>query len=197
MDNLRCFVAIDFPAEIKKALAGVRDELKRWPARVKWVEPANYHLTLKFLGDVPAGDIPAVTAVLGRAVSGLPAFTLHLKGVGAFPNLRRPRVIWVGVTGDTGALTALQQAVDRELSQLGFPGEAGGYMPHLTLGRVKESLPGPDPVQEAGPALADIVENLTYIDPGPVTVAEVLLMESRLSRSGPAYSRLTGFSLGK
>lgn len=196
MDNLRCFVAVDFPFEIKKALAGVRDELKRWPVRVKWVEPANYHLTLKFLGSVPAGDIPAVTAALGRAVAGQPAFTLRFRGVGAFPNLRRPRVIWVGVTGDTGALTALQQAVDRELRQLDFPGEAGVYTPHLTLGRVKESRPVPDPVQEAGPALADIVGNLTYIDPDPVTVAEVLLMESRLSRSGPAYSRLAGFTLG-
>lgn len=105
----------------------------------------------------------------------------------AFPNLKRPRVIWAGIGGDTGVLKSIHQAVDSELRKLGIAGEAGSFTPHLTLGRVKE----------AGPDLAELVRGMPPVNIGPAAINEVVLMESRLSRLGPAYSRLAGFALGK
>lgn len=201
MDKLRCFVAVDFREELKKALVQVRNELKKWPARVKWVEPENYHLTLKFLGDVAAGDIPVIIDALGRAVAGQPALRLELTGVGAFPDMKRPRVIWYGIGGDIGALQSLHQAIDHGLRNLGIPGEKGTYRPHLTLGRVKESGPGQGPGQQtnvprsSGLQLVDLVKGLAPVGTGPVIINEVALYESRLSRFGPTYSKVAVFAL--
>ena len=112
MPRLRTFIAIELSSELLNRLQEVqRDLQKRVPPQVvRWVRPQGIHLTLKFLGEVPAERIQAITQAVERACTGVAPFTITAGGLGCFPNLRRPRVVWVGVDEPTGNLSRLQQA---------------------------------------------------------------------------------------
>ncbi len=155
---------------------------------MKWVAPANLHLTLKFLGDIPAGDLPAVGAALRGALAGSGGpFVLGLEGVGAFPSASSPRVVWVGVTQGREALTGLAARVQEALGPLGFPPEARGFSPHLTLGRCRSS-------RNAAGLVAVLAALRDYRGP-QVRVERVVLFSSELRPAGPAYAPLETFAL--
>ncbi|MFZ5585625.1 MAG: RNA 2',3'-cyclic phosphodiesterase [Thermodesulfobacteriota bacterium] len=190
---MRLFVALELPEPAKAAAAGVMAELKRAGADLKWVDPANLHLTLKFLGETPPERLDEITVALQRALTGAPPLELGLAGAGAFPGLGRPQVVWLGVNGQADRLAALAAAIQTALAGLGFPPEGRAFQAHLTLARARRGRgkPGPPP-RSLAQALAGLAGWR-----GPEFLAErVALMESTLTPAGPIYRPRWVYALG-
>lgn len=178
METTRAFIAIHLPAEVQEVLGAVGQELApRVPDRaVTWVKPDRMHLTLRFLGDTPVSRLDELAEMLDAVAAQYRPFQLQLDRLGAFPNERRPRVIWVGLGGDVQDAAALQKALDAALIPLGWQPEGKPFSPHLTLGRVKRAN---DPIRLPwGKGVA----------PASFTVGEIYLMESQLHPQGPLYT---------
>ncbi len=179
---VRTFIAVPLSDEIRRALGRVAEEGREAGGDVKWVEPALIHLTLRFLGDVAEDRLPAVQDALRAAAGAAAPFDLRVAGVGAFPDLRRPRVIWAGGEEKGGVLRGLAAAVEAACVRLGFGPSDHPFSPHLTLGRVK-SLKGID-------NLRPVLERHAGDDFGTERVASFHLMKSVLRPEGPEYSSL-------
>jgi RNA 2',3'-cyclic 3'-phosphodiesterase len=134
---MRTFVAIPLPAECQAMLAQMQRELRSYAVGVGWVAIPSIHLTLKFLGEVDPEIIPKLGESLQAACESELSFELHLRGLGCFPNLNNPRVIWCGIDGDLDPLARLHRAVENACNTFGFSPEDRAFKPHLTLGRVK------------------------------------------------------------
>ncbi|MFQ6098792.1 MAG: RNA 2',3'-cyclic phosphodiesterase, partial [Armatimonadota bacterium] len=156
-------------------------------AAVKWVEPDNLHLTLKFLGNIPEAQVEPIAGALEGVACDTAPFVAHVAGVGAFPNLKRPRVVWAGIASGSDELKRLAANVQEALVPLGFDPERREFSAHLTLGRVKSF------VNVAG--LAEAIRQEAEADLGPMPVEAVHLMQSELRPSGPMYSALAQLSL--
>jgi 2'-5' RNA ligase len=179
---LRAFVAVEMPGPMRKALEEVQSSLKQLKIRARWVRPENIHLTLKFLGNIPAGHVPSIGDVLRVVARAHGRFSLAAAGVGVFPDIRRPKVIWVGLTGRPDALTPLQQDLDGRLAALGFPRAEKPFRGHLTIGRFNtETLTGP---------VADAVKRYAAATFGTAVVEEIVLLQSDLRPEGPLYTPL-------
>lgn len=165
------------------ALRNVQRALPKLPA-VRWTKPANIHLTLQFLGDYPAVQVEMLLDAL-QSVETHPPFELTLATTGAFPNLKRPRIIWAGVTGETAALTALHRAVVSATAALGFEAEKRPFKPHLTLGRVKAWARSND-----HRAIAAALNETTVGTIATVAVEKFSLIRSQLTREGAIYTPL-------
>lgn len=137
MRQMRLFIAVNFPEKIKRTLGAFIRGLSQIPSDLKWVREENLHLTVQFLGNVPEERVPAVSAALQKSVTGIAPFRLVLKGVGVFPSVERPRVLWAGIGGETAPLLILQRQVQREMGLMGFEPEKRKYSPHLTLARAR------------------------------------------------------------
>jgi len=192
-EEIRSFVAIELPEELKSHLAEIQRILKRQTgsAPIRWVDVNGIHLTLKFLGNVPAGQIEAVGAALARACAGVAPFALSVGGLGCFPNFNRPNVVWVGVGGDMAVLERLHAQIEAQIAPLGYPTEKREFRPHLTLGRVRHAAPA-----EAR-RIGEIVRAVN-LGTGVTEwrVGEVVLMRSDLSPAGAKYTRLKSVSFG-
>lgn len=179
----RLFVAVDLPLEVKTLLRTLQTQLGQHTGAVRWADPNGTHLTLKFMGEVRESQIEAVTQGMRVATHGHAPLTLRTAALGGFPNDVRPRVLWLGVAGDLDELHALKDAVEREISPLGFPTEQRPFAPHLTLGRSHKD-PRPAELTEIGRALAQIA------NPPPIAfeVRELVLMRSELRPGGARYT---------
>lgn len=186
--TLRTFIAIDLDEEVRDGLSRVQGKFKRQapPGSVKWVAPHAIHLTLKFLGDTPVSQISKVADALAQACEGIPPFELSFEGRGCFPNMRRPRVIWVAVR-EVGSrhLGQLQAAVEQHVAPLGWPTEERGFSPHLTLGRVSRNAGGGAEV-----AIGQMVERSVVEQIALQRVVSVHLIKSDLRPAGPIYTQL-------
>jgi len=181
MTEVRTFVAVDFPPAVKTQINQIIHRLKPLGSMIRWVRPEGLHLTLKFLGEIPQEQLAAVYQAVERGVVGIAPFAFVLTELGAFPNLRRPRVLWLGVLRGQESLKKLQEQVEAQLAECGFPKEKRQFSPHLTLGRVK-SLHGIQPLLER-------ISSLSFqSDEIPVTAVKV--MRSQLKPSGAEYSEL-------
>lgn len=138
---LRLFIAIDLPEMVKDELLRAAAQMGRQlPDRaVRWVKPEQMHLTLRFLGDTAVSQLPDLQNQLTQLTSQYTPFRLHLNGVGAFPNRKRPRVVWVGLGGDVAQLQTMQVALEDRVVALGWSREKRPFSPHVTLGRVKDA----------------------------------------------------------
>lgn len=134
---MRTFIAIPLPADSRTMLQEMQNALRIHGAEVGWVAVPSIHLTLRFLGEIDPELVPQLAQSLETAAAAEKSFALKLCGLGCFPGLRSPRVIWCGIEGDTGALLRLQQKVEQACGELGFPPEKRAFKPHLRLGRVK------------------------------------------------------------
>jgi len=138
--SIRCFIAIEIPDEVKRALGRMQQSLRGAGVKVRWMDPRVIHLTTKFLGDVADADIPKVCEVMKRVSAGVRPMELSVTGVGSFPARGAPRVLWAGVEGDVEPLADLVARMDRALADdVGIQAEHRPFRPHLTLGRVKSS----------------------------------------------------------
>ncbi len=169
-------------------MADVQAGLRRAGADVKWVEPANLHLTLKFLGEVPPRGLDAVRESLARPALALPPFTLETAGAGTFPARGRPRVVWLGLTQPV-EIARLHHLVEAELTPLGFASEERAFAVHVTLGRVR-SPRGVERLQEC----LDTLQSAAPAVP-PWRVNRYNLIESRLSSLGPSYLDVEEYAL--
>lgn len=176
--SFRAFVAIDVSCgpELEGAIA----ELGTFGKALKPVPPENVHITLKFLGEVSDGSVPAIEGVMRLAVKGVSPFEVRLVDIGVFPNERRPRVVWVGLTGSE-RLARIASALEAGLEPLGFPMEKRPFSAHLTLARVREGF---------RPDLAGYIEKHRGRDFGSFTVEGIKLKKSVLTPSGPIYSNV-------
>lgn len=188
MADIRCFIAIEIDGAIIEALAGVQQQLRQSGAAVGWVRPASIHITLKFLGDVAEERLPAIGGELAEIAGHHAPFQMMVTGAGAFPSLRRPRIIWAGISDGAENVAALAQEIETRLEAFGFAREARPFTPHITLGRVKE------PVGIG--ALATLIEQHTADQFGVMPVAQLTLMRSELSPQGARYTALGWFPLG-
>ena len=193
MEEIRSFVAIELPDEVRQGLGLLVTRLKLLqPDRVKWVDPTSIHLTFKFLGNIARSRISEITEAMVEATRGIPPFSLKIKGLGVFPNLNRVQVAWVGVGGETDKLAQLQQRLESSLSPLGFAPEERAFTPHLTLARVRQQASAQER-QELGQLIAGTRPETI----GHFAVETISLMRSQLSREGAIYSRIGSVGLKK
>ena len=177
---VRLFIALLFPDPIKSELGRLVDDLRPRGQGIKWVEAKNIHLTLKFIGEVPEEKIGPITEAMKGTLAGRKKSEGRLIGCGGFPNLRNPRVVWVGLEGAESA-AEIARDIERALVPLGIPAEKRGFSPHLTLGRIKW--------RADLSALTKYMESLNF-DAGPVILNRVALVKSTLTPSGPLYENL-------
>jgi len=185
---IRTFIAIKLPDDVIERLREVQTGLKREGLDIKWVRPENIHLTLKFLGDIQNSDVDAVGNALESAAGPFAPLTLSAAGLGAFPSVKRPRVLWAGVRGDLETLSRLHARLEEGLSRLGIEKENKTFKGHLTLGRLKNKVP-PDAMIDAVSKYGDMASR--------GFVADTLhLIKSELKPSGPVYTDLISVRMG-
>jgi len=191
MEQVRSFIAIELPSELKAMLVQLQAQLKLGgPPSVKWGDPSSIHLTLKFLGNIALEKIGEVTRAMEEATRGMSPLHLEVKGLGAFPNLRRVQVVWVGIGGEVDKLSQLQHRIDSNLAPLGFTAESRPFTPHLTLARLRDrSLP--DEQQRLGQLISETRFESAYT----IEVDSISLMKSQLTREGALYSQLSSVGL--
>jgi 2'-5' RNA ligase len=190
MEQIRSFIAIELPTELKQELARLESQLKAgnqpW---VKWVKPDSIHLTLKFLGNIDTDTTATITRAIKESARGIEPFRLEVKELGVFPNLKRVRVAWVGISGQVDKLSLLQKRLESQLTPLGFTAESRPFTPHLTLARLSERA-SPDEQQGFGRLIAS-----TSFEGGDIEVKEISLMKSQLTRAGAIYTRISQVEL--
>lgn len=178
----RAFIALKLPAQVIAALSDLQSALKKQGLKLRWVQPANIHLTLKFLGDVSAEQLQAVKSVIQELSGSQTAFTLESKGLGVFPSVKKARVLWSGIHGDVDRLGVLKSELERALAGIGFVPDNRIFKGHLTLGRVKGRIDGK--------TLASAIAACGAFTSSPWAVEHLVLFKSDLTPTGAVYSEL-------
>ncbi len=184
-EHVRAFLAIEIPGEVISFLSDLTTALKATRAHVRWVRPEGIHLTLKFLGAIQTDLIPTLDRRLGPVFSESAPTRLEVRGLGCFPHLRRPRIIWAGLEDRAGLLVPLVGLLEDHLADLGFKKERRPFSPHLTLGRVKPGKNISDLVEE--------VRNRMDVVGPSFTADRAILFRSILKPSGAEYVQLRRF----
>lgn len=187
--STRSFIAVEIDRATADRASAMIDRWRTVGAEVNWVAPKNMHITLKFLGDVRNEVLPEVAQSLSTAVAGIAPFDLEIFGVGAFPNVDRPRTIWLGARQGAKQMNELARAVELKLRPLGFAPEPRGFTTHLTVGRVRRP-------SAALRSLAEMLRRQAEETCGIVAVEQVILFSSTLTPRGPIYEALSRAPLG-
>jgi RNA 2',3'-cyclic 3'-phosphodiesterase len=181
MARRRTFLAIDLNEKVRARLMSLQEELVEGAPDIAWVEPENLHVTLLFLGEVDHRECIDICRVAHKAVAKMPAFAMHVEGMGAFPNPRRPRTLWVGVGDGKDDVSAVHDAIEAPLLDMGsYRRETRAYTPHVTLGRVKG--------ERNDDALSKALTKHAAWSAGETMVNEVQVMTSELTSNGPIYT---------
>lgn len=181
---IRSFVAIMLSDTLREAVASTIERLRPLGRSVAWVPPPNLHVTLHFLGDQSEDRLAAAEAALEDAIRSSAPIDVTFHGIGAFPGLVRPRILWIGIAHGALEVRALQVRVSDALASRGFPKEERPWHPHLTIGRVFDDRRWR---REAGPELRSALARAAATSFGTLRVAEVALMRSDLASSGARY----------
>lgn len=179
---MRCFIAIELPNTVKSSLVRLQDELKKCGADVRWVNPDNIHLTLKFLGSIKEELVKKILDAMKKVCGNYNSFNLAIKGIGMFPGPKSPRVLWLGIENN-GTLKALQTDIDGEIAGLGFEREEREFRAHLTLGRFRSSI-GKEKLFDA----VDLHKKDSF---GTISVSFTSLMRSDLNPDGARHTRIS------
>ena len=179
---LRTFIALELPPPVVSLLKRMQEDLKSKGLRAKWVQPESIHLTVKFLGNIAPGDVERVYGAMQDAGGDFAGIHLVAGGVGLFPGIKRPRVIWAGLGGQVRELIALKGDLEDSLATLGFKKETRPFKAHLTLGRFKENADPNTHRQVIGEYASQVGEK--------VTARRMVLFKSDLTPTGAVYSRL-------
>ena len=187
MYQIRSFIAIELPDELKSELVQLEARLKSIDQPfVKWVDPYSIHLTLKFLGNVAADRIGDITGAMEEATQGISSFHLQIRDLGVFPNLRRVQVAWVGLGGEIDKLALLQQRIESSLETLGFTPESRKFVPHLTLARVRNRAS-----LNERQRLGELISSTSFDTVHKIKIDSISLMRSQLTSEGAIYSRIS------
>ena len=184
-NSIRVFLAIALPDEIKVRLEKIQERLKPLIRGVHWTRSESIHLTLQFFGYIPADDIEVISEIVKKNVEGVSPFMLNLGSPGAFPAVSRPRVIYIGLSGDTDILCRLQKKIATDLEGFGFKKEARAFTSHLTLGRLKMGT--------KVPGITDAFTKILSLVEGSFTVKGLNLYRSDLYTTGAVYTVLEQF----
>jgi 2'-5' RNA ligase len=187
-ETVRTFVALPIPQESQKALDKAQGLLRATKADVRWISAASIHLTLKFLGEIDPETLLGITRALRESVQAHGRFTLCLRGLGAFPGLVAPRIVWCGIEGETHILETLQKDVESVCARFGFPREQRVFRPHLTLGRVR----GKRNLQR----LVECIK-ITSVCENSFEATGINLYKSTLTPGGAVYDVLERLPLGR
>ncbi|MFQ5689933.1 MAG: RNA 2',3'-cyclic phosphodiesterase [Gemmatimonadota bacterium] len=185
---MRLFVAVTFPRPLRERIWKAAEPLRAPGVPIRWVGPDELHLTLRFIGEVPDGTADVLDRAVARVASQRPPFTVRLDGVGAFPSLRRPRVVWLGVE-PSEALRSAQHAVEEALVGAGLEPARRGYHPHVTLGRVAR------PAGRRGWEAFETAAARIRVD-AEQAVRSLELVRSRLTPEGARYTTFGSHGLG-
>jgi 2'-5' RNA ligase len=187
-DMFRAFVAIELPDSVRSSLGKAQEALKSYRFRIKWVRPESIHLTLKFLGNIEFRQTDEIAEAMTLAAKGVATLSLAASGIGVFPHVRRPRVLWIGLDGQLDELIHLQQTLDTHLAGLGFPKETRPFKGHLTIGRVKGKI--------AAGRMQAALDQFEKIESEGFEVKQIILFKSDLRPSGAVYTQIKQVSLG-
>jgi 2'-5' RNA ligase len=179
MAELRLFWAVVLPPAVRDSLAAVQSEFKALSLDAKWVEKQNLHITIRFLGDTDEKLTAELLAAAAELLSGMRPFTVSLRGVGVFPSVSKPRVLWVGMSGYE-PLATLHRRVEKTVVSLGFPPERKPFSPHVTIGRLRSAA--------NAAAMVKQIDTMGNRDFGSVSVEGLNLFASRLQPTGAVYT---------
>jgi 2'-5' RNA ligase len=181
---IRVFLAIELSLDVRKKLSELQQQLRKTLPPINWVRPESIHLTLKFLGFVDPSIISQLLSVLKPIGKKQHVFSIDVHGLGVFPQVKHPRIFWIGLTGNTQALQELVLEIEAALEPLGFPPEEKAYHPHLTLARIKREN------ATVGSALLEnqVLEKDQHL--GTLTIDRFTLIQSDLDSSGARYTSL-------
>jgi len=185
---IRSFLAIELPEPILKKIGEVQGDIRSTRAEVRWTNPEKIHLTLKFFGNIEESRIDPIFKSIEEPIRNTLPFSLKVRGVGAFPHLKNPRVIWIGLVEEREILTSFQKQIETQLEKIGFQPENRPFHPHLTLGRMKSS--------RGKEELVGRMERYREVEFGDFQVERVVLFKSDLRSSGPIYTSLRDMKLG-
>ena len=182
MKTIRAFIAIEISPASKLKISELINQLKRSESDVKWVNDTQMHLTLKFLGNIEQDKIPKISGALKDIASKAVVFQIIFSGIGAFPDINRPRVIWLGIEKGADNLKKMAGHVEDKMKRLGFAKEGRGYKAHLTLGRVRS-------LKNIG-ALTSMISKTEFDYRKEITIDKLTLFQSTLTPQGAIYTLL-------
>ena len=182
-ETIRAFLALPLAGAFEPAVRPLIEKFKAQYPEVKWVQPGQIHLTLHFFGPVDSKDSSRIFECVAPIAKTAKPLELRLKGIGAFPNMERPRVIWAGMEGDIDPLARLHKDLEARFERAGFPCEKRSFRPHLTLGRVREGKHIP------------AFRNPDFGPTESKKISEMVLYRSLLSPIGPTYETIQTFTL--
>ncbi len=186
-DTIRTFIAFQLPEKTILSIRRVQEDIKTCKFKIRWVKPENIHLTLKFLGNIHVSAIEKIKGALLEAVKGVDSIPLAIKGIGSFPGIRRPRVLWMGLGGGREILFQFQARIENEMAKLGFPREKRKFKGHLTLGRIKSKV-NPMSFSKALIRYSAFESETFFAD-------SVILFQSELKPEGAVYTKLANVPL--
>lgn len=182
---IRTFLAIDLPEEIKVQIENVQSRLKASVKGIRWARPEGIHLTLKFFGNISENKIADISSVVEKNTVDIRPLSLKVSTLGTFPNLKSPRVLWLGIGGSVEKLSDLQKEIEKDLESIGFQRGNRAFRAHLTLGRIKS------PKNVKG--LSEIMKNEEIYDAGSFCAGGLTLLKSDLTPQGAIYTKLAYF----
>jgi 2'-5' RNA ligase len=188
---MRTFIAIELSPEIEEYLRRLQERLKTSQADVKWVSPQNIHLTLKFLGEIDEKTLEQIKHILEDTACSSEQFTLRLSVIGAFPSIKSPRVIWIGIDKGDEEVKVIAKELEDKLSAIGLPKEDRAFSSHITLGRVRSSGNRNNLVKSLESLKEKLLEGNTEL-----RVEKITLFKSTLTPKGPIYEALKEFPIG-
>ncbi len=186
-DTLRAFIAFELPESVASTIGGVQKDIKSSGVKIRWVKPGNIHLTLKFLGDIKSEDLEKVETAIKESARGVSKINLLAKGMGLFPGIKKPRVMWLGVGGQLESLFKLQSTLDENLEKSGFPRDKRPFKGHLTLGRIKGKIDTKK--------LVDSMRSLKGVESDSFFADRIILFKSDLKPTGAVYTKLSSTAL--
>lgn len=179
-NGIRSFIALDIGDEVRKNLSELIDDLKNTRADIRWAKPGSIHLTLKFLGDIPPDDVDRIESAIKKASHDFEPFKIEVKGLGVFPSIKRPRIIWTGLIEPAGTLKRLAKSIENKCAKRGYKPEKRPFKAHLTIGRVR-SLKGID-------ALKGKIEAGAELELGAFKADSIALFKSDIKPGGAVYT---------
>lgn len=186
-DTIRAFIAFELPENILSFIKNIQKDIKQFGFPVRWVKPDNVHLTLHFFGNIDKSDVEHIKVAVGDCVKCFSHINLCVKGIGVFPSITRPRVIWAGISGEIPLLLSLHNTLEQRLGEFGFKKEERPFQAHLTMGRFKDKV--------NNGKLIEAIRKYQNFDPEVFTAKEIILFKSDLKPQGAVYTELLNVPL--
>ena len=185
---IRSFLAFELPHDVREKVTKISGEVKITGLNARWIKPGNIHLTVIFMGNMDEKDIPDIISAIDNVTCGYKTFDISLGGMGLFPDIRRPRVIWLGLNGDIDRLSSLRDDLQKPLESFGIKQEKRPFKPHLTLGRFRK------PVKDRA-LLKKVIEEYRDIREPEGKLQELVLFKSELNPGGAVYTLIHSWPL--